>query len=129
MSEVNQSKTDVAGIAPQPDSELLRLCGEFLKLEAAWRRFSAAEAAIRDENSRKSEPVRSEFAAMLDGTYDQTLEKIAELPALTPEGWRAKAAVLRAFYYGDDPPPLDYPIDRVAWSLICDISGRRLIDA
>jgi hypothetical protein len=43
MSEVNQSKTDVAGIAAEPDSELLRLCGEFLKLEAEWRRFSAAE--------------------------------------------------------------------------------------
>ena len=122
MSEVIQYKTDVAGTAAEPDSELLRLCGEFLKLEAAWRRSSAADAAVRDESSPKPEPLCPEFAAMSDGTYDQTLEKIAELPALTPKGWRAKAAVLRASYDGDDPPPLDYPIDRVAWSLIRDVS-------
>lgn len=91
--------------AEELDGELLRLCAEFHKLEAEWRRQMAADEEAVDPP---------------DG-YDDVIDAIADLPARTPEGLRSKAAAVIAYYQPDFPD--DYPCERLTWSLVHDVAG------
>ncbi|MCW3476327.1 hypothetical protein [Limobrevibacterium gyesilva] len=102
-----------------PDAELLALSNRFLKLEARKRRLFDMECAAEERGDRtkmlllraKSEAGRDDYLALLD--------RIAEQPAHTLEGLRAKAAAVYAFYAPD--PPGGSVADGVMWSLVNDL--------
>jgi len=81
-----------ASAAHAPDAELIRVCHRFAEAElASWFRYVVAPDGLADTQ---------------DGPPDwNTLHWIEDTPAVTPEGWCAKALALSAWHRDvfDDP--------------------------
>lgn len=87
----------LAGVAPgeaastaspelHPDAEVLRLCNEFVAITMAIHARYEGPHAIEDDDERDDilAPTRERERAVID--------RLVALPAVTPEGLRAKAA-------------------------------------
>jgi hypothetical protein len=107
---------NVAAEPTGPDAALLQMCEEILHVEFEYRRVGK----VMSDNPNLY-AVEDHFSAVEDA-HSELMEEIASTPARTPEGFRAKAAAIRAFY-DNVPPDTDCTIDRVTWAPICEIGG------
>lgn len=117
----------VAAATPRlgTDAELVRMAARFCELEAIGREVldRSGEACDRGdyelsaaiEHDDRHEPKRA--AEWVE--WETLLDDIAATPATTPEGFRAKARVVRDFSWPD--PPDDGPASANMWSLVNDM--------
>jgi hypothetical protein len=111
--------------AQELDGELLAACARFLQAEAKWRRLNdlvcAAETTFgvhapevgRAEAERDAHGLECHDAAAA----------VCLLPARTPEGLRAKAQAVFAFYQ-PDPPEARSIVGPAMWQLVCEVAGQ-----
>lgn len=96
------------------------LDGELLALEAEFHRHSAEADKQFHLSTRCDDPAEQAAEAAMKRA-GHAWDRMAELPARTPEGLRAKATAIEAYlpeYYPDDDVP------RLVASLLRDIMGR-----
>jgi hypothetical protein len=113
---------------PSPDDVLIAKCAESVALEAEWRRLEK----LCDVAPAARENLPDETVDALEDAIDRKKEladEIAEVQARTPAGIRAKAEAVGAFHANtagtETTAELDYPIQRMMWSLVEDAAGRR----
>jgi hypothetical protein len=112
--------------AEELDGELLALCREFADVSGETNRISDALADMLSRE-REAHPLRVRELELSD-RFCELRELIADMPARTPEGIRAKARVILAEFVGEDewekyPGQYD-PSGSLALSLARDILGR-----
>lgn len=106
-----------------PDAELIAQCGETTKLRAA---MNAVAEAMMGLSFAEAEELQDD----LDSTtcaYCDAVGEIATLPAVSPAGIRAKAAILRndieemvGICGGEVMGDASH---KLAWSLACDLAA------
>lgn len=111
--------------AEELDGELLSLKAEFDGTERELDLLSAEDEAISN-NDPRIRGIRSREAVLVSRRRE-IREEMADLAALTPEGMRAKAAVIFIDFRGraDNRYPLSYsPEAAIVASLARDLLGR-----
>jgi hypothetical protein len=105
--------------AQELDGELLAISQEFhenrIEIDAIWD----------DEMPEDGTPEARRSSILID-RYEEIRERLAELPARTPEGIRAKARVILAEFVGEDGkeyPNSHDPRGALALSLARDVLG------
>jgi hypothetical protein len=99
------------------DGELLAACATFQREEAYQRqqyaRVIAGEISERDADL---------LIEKRDEAYHAAADVICATPARTPEGLRAKAAAVVAFF-SPDAPTISI-MDDAMWSVLCQVAGK-----
>ncbi|MCK8788208.1 hypothetical protein M0638_28055 [Roseomonas sp. NAR14] len=113
-----------AGKATELDGDLIAACAEYVALNRAFCRSSSLSG---DLDSRT--PEHAAYARREQAMFDRMAaleERIAALPARTPEGVRAKAeAAFHAMADGGDAADGPANVDSwLPWSLLLDLTGR-----
>lgn len=112
--------------AEPPDAELLRKCTEFQRVDAEYQK---AERALRAASVAESQALWKSCEETLWPLHSALADAIIAAPALTCQGAKAKAAVLRCLMQGMISSPgtevvisdLE-PHERLAWSLVDDLT-------
>jgi hypothetical protein len=112
--------------AEPPDAELLRKCTEFHRIDAEYRN---AERALRAASVDESHALWKSCEETLWPLHSALADAIIATPALTYQGAKAKAAVLRLMMEGmitsavTEAVISDWePHERLAWSLVDDLT-------
>lgn len=109
-----------------PDAELLRKCTEFYRVNADYRE---AERVLKAAPGAESQERWKSFEEGLSPLHNALADTIISIPALTHDGTKAKAAVLRLMMEGmisglGTHASTSYwePHERLAWSLVNDLA-------
>ncbi|MGI4797488.1 MAG: hypothetical protein ACRYG8_26265 [Janthinobacterium lividum] len=104
-----------------PDAELRRACGVFRLVELEVARVDDREGGLTDDD-----------ADAVARAFQEAVAMVSRLPAHTPSGMQAKAAVCRAVLRADEPKATSGEFggparrhDVLAWSLLSDMAGVR----
>jgi hypothetical protein len=115
--------------AELPDAELLRNCTEFHRVDAEYQ---AAERALKAAAAATSHELWKSCEETLWPLHSALADAIIAMPAITYEGVKAKAAVLRLMMdgmissVGPQTMILDWERhERLAWSLVNDLAEER----
>ena len=111
--------------AAEIDGELLAACAQFQQLQVE-RVLLHPIADVMPPTPRSIQA--EETLDALREEEDNLGDIIAKAPARTPEGLQAKAAAILAFWGGSsgrDPLDLSCVHERMEWSLVQDVAGRR----
>ena len=111
------------------DAELLRNCAEFHRIDTECQ---AAERALRAASAARSHELWKSCEETLWPWHSALADTIIAIPAITFEGAKAKAAVLRLMMggmissAGTQAVRSDWePHERLAWSLVNDLAAER----
>jgi hypothetical protein len=119
--------------ADELDGELLDLCIEFQEKEAILRRLDNWFRFVDFDGPEHASQQQARSAELDAGNeeWHELLDEIIEIPARTPEGLRAKAAVLlpalNTFAVSEWDAKVEEDAtahERLAWSLAQDLLGR-----
>jgi hypothetical protein len=112
-----------AAKAAELDGELIALCAEVERLNTEEAGLIWADDAQNPRYKTLGQPEALAALRAASARLQDVLEQIAAMPARTPEGLRAKAQAVHAFFFGM-PPEGGCPAGDALWSLVCDVAGR-----
>jgi hypothetical protein len=108
------------------DAELLRKCAEFHRVDAEYQK---AERTLKAASTAESQALWQACEETLWPLHSALADAIIAMPAVTCQGAKAKAAVLRLMMegiissVGTPAVTSDWePHERLAWSLVNDVT-------